>query len=230
MSLLAIDKELNALKNKTYAEHAQRFFKTAKGEYGEGDCFLGIRVPALRKLAKQYKNIDLSAVQKLLDSKWHEKRLMALFILIHQYKNSPDQVYKMYINNFKNINNWDLVDTSCHKIIGPYLFEKDRSILYKWSKSKDLWTKRISMMSTYYFIQRKQFEDALNLAEILLNDKHDLIHKVVGWMLREIGNKSKATEDTFLKKHYKVMPRTMLRYAIEKYPQTERKKILNSLW
>lgn len=230
MSLSAIDKELNALKNKNYAEHAQRFFKTGKGEYGEGDCFLGIRVPELRKLAKGYKEISLNDVQKLLDSKWHEKRLMALFILIHQFKKNPEQSYKLYINNFKNINNWDLVDTTCHKIIGPYLFEKDRSILYKWAKSKDLWTKRISMMSTYYFIQRKQFEDTLNLAEILLNDKHDLIHKVVGWMLREIGNKSKATEDTFLKKHYKVMPRTMLRYAIERYPQAERKKILNSLW
>ncbi|MCI5072334.1 DNA alkylation repair protein [bacterium] len=230
MNMLAIDKDLNALKNKSYAEHAQSFFKTGKGEYGEGDCFLGIRVPVLRKLAKQYKDIDLSTVQKLLDSKWHEKRLLGLFILIHQYKDNPDQVYKVYTNNFKNINNWDLVDTTCHKIIGPHLFDKDRSVLYTWARSKNLWTKRISMMTTYYFIQRNQFQDTLKLAEVLLDDEHDLIHKIVGWMLREVGKRSKATEDQFLKKHYKVMPRTMLRYAIEKYPQTERKKILNSSW
>lgn len=222
--------ELRKLKNKKYAVHHQKFFKTAKGEYGEGDKFLGLRVPDVRKIAKKFKDLDLLKVQQLIESKWHEERMCGLYILIHQYKKNPDVIYKCYLKNFKYINNWDLVDTTCHKIIGPQLINADRKILFKWAKSKDLWTKRISMMTTYYFIQNNDYKDTLKLAKVLLKDEHDLIHKVVGWMLREIGKRDKKTEDKFLKTHYKEMPRTMLRYAIEKYPEVQRQKILKGTW
>lgn len=230
-------KDLHAIKNQEYAEHALRFFKTGKGEYGEGDKFLGVRVPNIRAIAKTYPDASLKVVDSLIESKWHEERMLGLFIIVNRYtklkKKDPiaaTKIYKYYLSKFKYINNWDLVDSTCHKIIGPELIDKDRAVLFKWAKSKDLWTKRISMMSTYYLIQRHQFDETLKIAEILLLDEHDLIHKIVGWMLREVGNKNKAIEDKFLKKHYKKMPRTMLRYAIEKYPQNQRKQLLAGMF
>lgn len=230
-------KKIRKLKNKEYAQKSLYFFKTGKGEYGEGDQFLGVRTPNIRLIAQENIDLPLGDISELVESKWHEERLLGLFILVYRYtklKKKDDtkasRLYAFYIKQFKYINNWDLVDTTCHKIIGPELINKNRDILYKWGKSKDLWTRRISMMTTYYFIKRDDYSDTLKLAEILLNDKEDLIHKVVGWMLREIGKRDKSVEDKFLKKHYKKMPRTMLRYAIEKFPQVERQKILKGLW
>ena len=225
-----ISKELKSLANPKIAEHSKRFFKTGKGEYGYGDKFLGIRVPVLRKLVRSYLCIELQQIQHLLESIYHEERLFALLLLVEKFQRGSQKeqksIYKLYLDNTANINNWDLVDCSAHKIVGPYLADKKRLVLYKLCKSESLWERRIAIISTYYFIKLNDFEDALNLSSALLNDKHDLIHKAVGWMLREIGNRDLATEKAFLKPHYKAMPRTTLRYAIEKFPEVDRKKYL----
>ncbi len=216
--------DLQKLKNPKKAKLLQRFFKTGKGDYGEGDIFLGIMVPEQRKISKKYNNLPLSDIQKLLSTKIHEQRLIALFILIHQYKKTSNkkEIIEFYLKNTKNINNWDLVDLSAPKILGDYLLEKPKSTLYKLSNSNNLWERRIAVMSTFAFIRAGKFDDSTKIAETLLSDKHDLIHKAVGWMLREIGKKDLATEEKFLKKHHQYMPRTMLRYAIEKFPEHKR--------
>ncbi len=206
-----IKKELDKLKNKKTKEILQKFFKTKKGEYGKGDIFLGIKVPVLRKVSNKYKDLSFEELQDLIDSKIHEYTMCALFILITK----KEKGVKFYLKNTKRINNWDLVDLSAPKILGEYL--QDRSILYKLAKSKNLWERRISIITTFRYIKDNDFTDTLKISEILLNDKHDLIHKAVGWMLREIGKRDKKVEEKFLKKYYKTMPRTMLRYAIEKF-------------
>jgi 3-methyladenine DNA glycosylase AlkD len=226
--------ELIELKDDKIATHSQGFFKTGKGEYGAGDIFLGIRVPVLRKISKKYKALELVELEKIITSKFHEARLLSLYLLVLKFKKAKtpeDQkvIIDFYLAHTKYVNNWDLVDSSAHYILGPYLMDKDKSILYQFAKSNDLWEKRIGMMSTFHFIKNNQFQDALNIAEILLHDHHDLIHKAVGWMLREIGNKDKPVEEQFLLKYYKTMPRTMLRYAIEKFPKEERKEYLEGL-
>ena len=216
---------INSLQNHASSEiaaHSQRFFKTGPGEYGEGDVFIGIRIPTLRAIAKG--NVDLSVfdVQDILQSPLHEQRLCALLIWTYQYPKAnsatKEAIYQCYLRNTQYINNWDLVDASAHKLIGPHLAKRDRGILHKLAHSTDLWERRIAMFSCYYFIKRSDFSDALLIAEQLLNDKHDLIHKVVGWMLREVGKQDLAVERQFLNQHYHTMPRTMLRYAIEKFP------------
>ena len=188
---------------------------------------MGIIVPEQRKIANKYKSLDLKDVQKLLDSKIHEERLVALFILVDKYAKAEEKekkdIFDFYLRNTQKINNWDLVDLSAHKILGEYLSDKDRSIIYKLAKSENLWERRIAVLTTFRFIKNSQFEDALKIGEFLLKDKHDLIHKAVGWMLREIGNRDQKTEEEFLMKYYKVMPRTMLRYAIEKLDDKKRK-------
>ncbi|MEK6845075.1 MAG: DNA alkylation repair protein [Nanoarchaeota archaeon] len=228
--LIKLKNELESLANKDKAEIYQRFFKTGKGEYGEGDIFMGITVPLQRKAAKKYLNLSVPKIQELLKSKIHEYRLTALFILINKYKKSneaeKENLFNLYLENIKFINNWDLVDSSAHHILGDFLFEKEKKILYDLANSNNLWKKRISIIATFNFIRKNEFEDALTIAEILLNDKHDLIHKAVGWMLREIGNRDIKTEEKFLRFHYKKMPRTMLRYSIEKFPENKRKKYL----
>ncbi len=225
-----IKKDFIKLENPTKAQILSGFFKTGKGQYGEGDVFLGITVPLQRKLACKYLNLKMSDIQKLLNSKIHEYRLTALFILIARYQKSnletKEKIVNFYLKNLKNINNWDLVDLSAPKILGHYLQDKDKSLLYELAKSNNLWKRRISMLTTYTFIKNKQFDDTLKIAELLLNDKQDLIHKAVGWMLREIGKIDQKTEEMFLKKYYKIMPRTMLRYAIEKFPEEKRKYYL----
>lgn len=230
MSLSEIRKEISKQKNPAQAINLQRFFKTGKGEYGEGDVFYGIKVPVQRMIAGQFNDLSLDDLKALLTSKVHEERLIAAFILVDQFKKGNEKkkkiIFDFYLKNRKGINNWDLVDLSAPKIVGVYLIDKEKELLYKFARSKDLWEKRISIISTQAFIREHFFEDTLNISEILLNDKHDLIHKAVGWMLREIGNRDLETEEQFLKKHYKIMPRTMLRYAIEKFPEKKRKAYL----
>ena len=230
-SLTQLKKELKKLANPKQAEVLQRFFKTGKGEYGEGDIFLGIKVPVQREAADKFQELSLKDIEKLLDSKIHEHRMMALFVLIKQYKKADENtkkiIFDFYLKNTKNINNWDLVDLSTPKIVGDYLLDKPRSVLYKLAQSKNLWERRIAIISTWIIIRNNEFDDTLKIAKILLNDKHDLIHKAVGWMLREVGKRDQKLEEEFLQKHYSKMPRVMLRYAIEKFDEKKRKFYLN---
>ena len=229
MSLSKLKKDLRSKSNSKRAKNLQRFFKTGKGEYGEGDVFLGITVPESRKIAQKHKDLGLTYIKKLLSSKFHEERLVALLILVHRFSKGDEQqrksIFAFYLKNTKHINNWDLVDLSSHKIVGEYLSNKPKKILYKLARSKDLWERRISVISTFRFIRDNKFNDSLKIAAILLKDEYDLIHKAVGWMLREIGKKSLKDEEKFLKKYYKRMPRTMLRYAIERFPEKSGKLI-----
>ena len=204
----------------------QRYFKTGKGEYGEGDIFLGLTMPKQRRITKKYISLSLPKVQKLLDSKIHEHRMAAGIILTHKYKKNPEEIFNFYLKNAKKFNNWDLVDVTCPRVIGEFLRDKDKKPLYQLVRSDNLWEKRIAIISTYAFIKHGQFEDTLAISELLLKDKHDLIHKAVGWMLREVGKKDKQVLDKFIKQHYSDIPRTTLRYAIEKHPEQERKKWL----
>ena len=230
MNQKIIHNDLMLLANKKIAEHSQRFFKTGKGEYGESDIFLGIRVPVLRKLVNKYRGISLEEVSKLLHSKFHEERLLAVLMLVQLFKTGGDeeqkQIYNLYLDNIEFINNWDIVDISAGNIVGAYLHEKDKALLYRLVYADNLWERRISIISTFYFIRQNEFDDTLKIAEILLNDKEDLIQKAVGWMLREVGKREIEIEEEFLQGHFMKMPRTMLRYAIEKFPETRRKMYL----
>ncbi len=219
-----ITKQLKALGNKTAAEHAKRFFKIGPGQYGEGDLFLGIKVPVLRQLAKEHCDITLDDLIELLHSPLHEVRMMALLIMVLQYKHGNNQtsIYRAYLDNTHRVNNWDLVDGSAADIVGAHLFERDRKPLYKLAKSKSLWERRIAIVATFYFIRRNQFADTLAIAVLLLNDKEDLMHKAVGWMLREVGKRDLKVEEGFLIPRYKQIPRTLLRYAIERFPEPKR--------
>jgi 3-methyladenine DNA glycosylase AlkD len=221
--LQELKQELQKLGNLEDAQHAQRFFKTGKDQYGEGDVFLGISVPKQRKVANKY-DLNFEEIQNLLNSEIHEHRLVGLFILIRN--KNKEGAFRFYLKNISRINNWDLVDYSAHRIVGGFLLDKDRKVLYELAKSDNLWEKRIAMISTFAFIQNNQFEDTLAIAEILLNDSHDLIHKAVGWMLREVGKKNQKVLEDFLKKHYSNIPRTTLRYAIERFEEKKRKKFL----
>ena len=230
MSLKNLRTILKSHANSEQAKVYLRFFKTGKGEYGEGDQFLGIKVPVSRSIAKQFKDLLLTEIQELLNSQVHEERLIGLFILVEQYRKADEMkrqtIYEFYLKNAKRVNNWDLVDLSAEKIIGAYLLDKNKQVLFKLAKSKNLWEKRISIMSTFHFIRNGFYDTTLEIADVLLKDEHDLIHKAVGWMLREIGNRNLAEEEKFLKKRYKTMPRTMLRYAIEKFPEQKRQAYL----
>ena len=222
-----IKRDLSQLSNPEKAKKLSRFFKTGKGQYGEGDIFLGIPVPEQRKVAKRYIDLPLNDLQELLRSKIHEHRLTALLILVSKYgkadNSGKDENFRFYLKNIENINNWDLVDLSAPKIVGDYLVNKDTSILLKLAKSNNLWERRIAILSTFQFIRNNDFEDALSISELLLHDEHDLIHKAVGWMLREIGKRDQEIEELFLSKYCIQMPRTMLRYAIEKFDENKRK-------
>ncbi len=229
--LQELKKELRNKADPKRAKVLQGFFKTGAGQYGDGDMFLGIIVPDLRKIAVKYKNLSFLEVTELLKSKIHEERLTALLILTHNFKESGEQerkkIFNFYLKNTRFINNWDLVDLSADKIMGEYLSgKKDRKILYKLSKSKNLWERRIAIISTFNFIKNGEFKDTLKISRLLLNDDHDLIRKAVGWMLREAGKRSFEAEEKFLRKHYKKMPRIMLRYAIEKFPESKRRGYL----
>lgn len=212
--------------------HYLGYFKTGSGEYSEGDKFLGISVPNQRKVAKKYPNMPLSEVQKLIEHEIHECRLTAVLLLVYRIERaSPDileEVAGFYLRNLQYVNNWDIVDSSCRHILGPFLENKERDLLYDLARSGDLWERRISIVTCYHFIRNNDFSDTLALADILLEDDHDLIQKAVGWMLREVGNRDLDTEVLFLQEddRYKKMPRTMLRYAIEKFEEPIRKKYL----
>ena len=229
LTLSGLKKELKKTANPKKAKILQRFFKTGSGEYGEGDVFWGVAVPEIRKTTKKYRGLKLEEAAKLLSSEIHEERLTALIIMVNKFQlgEEKEKIYNIYLKNRKYVNNWDLVDLSADKIVGAYLFDKPKAILFDLIKSKRIWDKRISVMATFYFIKKNKFETTLKISEKLLNDEHDLIHKAVGWMLREVGKRNLKTEEKFLKKHCREMPRTMLRYAIEKFPEKKRKQYLS---
>ena len=224
--------ELQSIGSSEKAVHLSRFFKTGPGQYGEGDRFLGVMVPYSRAIAKANKAMPLEEVQLLLESPWHEARLCALLILVYRFKERKiteeerEQIYSFYIKNARRCNNWDLVDLSCRDIVGEYLVDKDRSILYRLADSENLWEQRIAIVATWAFIRRLDFNDTLALAERLMAHKHDLMHKAVGWMLREVGKKDRETLTNFLEKNATQLPRTTLRYAIEHYPESQRQYFL----
>lgn len=223
-----VRQELDLLKDSEKAKFLARFFKTGKGQYAEGDIFLGITVPEQRKVAKKYKQTELADVHKLLKSKIHEHRLVALLVVVVKFReaNEKDQekIFRFYLRNIRYINNWDLVDGSAPQIIGGYLLQRPakRKVLYHLAKSKNLWERRISILATLTFIRNKEFRDTLQIARELLKDEHDLIHKAVGWMLREVGKLDQSAEEEFLEEHHGIMPRTMLRYAIERFNKEKR--------
>jgi len=228
----SVKRELKEKADTEKALHLQKFFKAVPGGYGEGDKFIGVSVPDQKKIAKKYyKDCTLNEAEELLNAKIHEYRLTSLFIMIYKFENSKEEeeqkaIVDLYVKNIKNVNNWDLVDSSAYKILGSYLEDKDKGLLYEYADSGDLWKQRIAVITTFHFIRNNQYTDTLNIAEILLNHKHDLIHKAVGWMLREVGKRDFETEYDFLRKNYKNMPRTMLRYAIEKFDEKLRKQFL----
>ena len=226
-----LTREFRKQKNPEKSLILQRFFKTGPGEYGNGDKFHGIVVPITRKFSKKYIDLSMPDLEKLIQSKWHEERLLALLILVLQYQRSQDlktqkKIYQFYIKHQKFINNWDLVDLTAPHIVGHYLFDKDKSVLTNWANSTLLWRRRVAALATFYFIRQNQFNETLKLAKQLINDKEDLIHKSVGWMLREVGKRDVRALENFLNKYSKKMPCTMLRYAIERFPEKKRKGYL----
>lgn len=229
-TLKALRKELYGLANPADAKFLQGFFKTGRGQYGEGDKFLGLRVPVLRRLARNYAELSRHDVLKMLASPWHEERLLALVIMVEAYEAGDGAerklVHRDYLANTRYINNWDLVDASAGGIVGAHLEAGNIDLLLRLARSKDMWERRIAIVATFYFIKRDRFGPTLIIAELLLRDSHDLIHKAVGWMLREVGKRDRKVLDGFLREHYHGMPRTMLRYAIERHPEDLRKKYL----
>jgi 3-methyladenine DNA glycosylase AlkD len=230
ISIKEVKAEIRSLENSSKAKFLQRFFKTGKGEYAEGDIFLGITVPVSRSLAKKFSGLSIDDSFSLLKSKLHEERLIALFIITRHFEKSPIEKQKdlidKYLAHTKFINNWDLVDSSAYKILGKYLLDKPKDILFKLAKSPMLWERRIAMVSTYAFIKQKESTLTFQLALLLMNDKEDLMHKAVGWMLREAGKHDPIGLEIFLSENYKKMPRTMLRYSIEKFSEKKRKAFL----
>jgi len=229
-TLAAIRAELQELGDPVRATHSLRFFKTGPGEYGEGDKFLGLTVPVMRTLVRKYRALADDAALELLASPWHEERLVALLLLVDGYKHGDERrrqkIHRAYLANARWINNWDLVDSSAEHVVGPHLDAGDISLLEQLARSKNIWERRIAIVSTFHFIKRNEFRPTLRIATILLGDSHDLIHKAVGWMLREVGKRDRKTLDAFLKRHYRQLPRTMLRYAIERHPERTRKRYL----
>lgn len=229
-ALAQVKKELRALADPDIAEFLQRFFKTGPGEYGQGDKFLGIRVPQLRAIVKRARGATADDAIALLKSPWHEERFVALMLMVKLYRSeSPEvrnRIYRAYLDHTRYINNWDLVDASAEHIVGAHTVPSQLATLKKLARSPNLWERRIAMLSTFHHIKRGEYSTALSIATILVDDPHDLIHKAVGWMLREIGKRDPAREREFLATHYAQMPRTMLRYAIERFPEAERQSYL----
>lgn len=229
-SAKAIQADLKRVSNARDAEFLQRFFKTGEGQYEHGDRFRGIRVPESRAIVRKHPDATIDTAVDLLASEFHEDRLVALLFMVRLYKNGDDAqraaVYKAYLANTARINNWDLVDLSAEWVVGWHLMERSRKPLYGLAASKNLWERRISILSTFYFIKHHHYDDTFAIAELLMGDKEDLIHKAVGWMIREVANRDGDAARKFLRRHYSKMPRTMLRYAIEKFPEAERQSYL----
>jgi 3-methyladenine DNA glycosylase AlkD len=230
MTAQKIQKRLRQFASKKKAKILQGFFKTGPGEYGEGDIFLGVVVPDIRRVAKEFHDAPLDEITMLLASSVHEERLLALFMLVHAYSKGDDsrkgKIFRLYLKSTKYINNWDLVDLSAPNIVGAYLLDKSRRPLYALARSRNLWKRRMAILATFPFIKRNDFDDTLGIAKILLKDDHDLMHKAVGWMLREVGKREVTAEENFLRRHYHKMPRTMLRYAIERFSEGKRRQYL----
>ena len=230
--MLHIQKQIQKNANKEKAKVYQRFFKTGKWEYGEGDVFLGLTVPQSRIIAKQFLDLSFVDIETLLQSKYHEERLIGLLILVENYKNKKTtlqqkkKIYHFYIQNTAFVNNWDLVDSSADKIVGEFLSDKKKDLLHKLVASKNIWERRIAIVATFAFIRKNQFQETFQITEKLLNDNHDLLHKAAGWMLREAGKRNQEQLELFLQQHYKKMPRTMLRYSIERFDEGKRKRYL----
>jgi 3-methyladenine DNA glycosylase AlkD len=230
LKLNALRKSLQKQADPHKARILQGFFKTGPGEYGENDIFIGVPVPELRKLAKIFPALELKDLQVLIQSRIHEERQVALFILIIQFNHGPTArqkaVYSFYLRNLRFINNWDLVDASAEHILGAYLADKDKTLLNRLAHSRNFWKRRIAILSTFHYIKKGEFDETLKIARLLLHDSEDLIHKAVGWLLREIGKRNLKAGEDFLRQHYKTMPRTMLRYAIERFPEPKRRAYL----
>jgi len=222
--------ELRRFADPVRATHSLRFFKTGPGQYGEGDKFLGLTVPEMRSIVRKYRELGDDDALHLLASAWHEERLVALLLLVEGHRRGDERrrerIHRAYLANAHWINNWDLVDCSAACVVGSHLEADEISLLQKLARSKNIWERRIAIVSTFHFIRRDEFRPTLKIAAVLLGDSHDLIHKAVGWMLREVGKRDRKTLDAFLNTRYKKMPRTMLRYAIERHPEALRKKYL----
>lgn len=234
LTLADLRRELARAADPKRAGNLAWFFKTGKGQYGEGDVFCGITVPVMRKLAKRYAHLKLLDIQKLLSSRVHEHRFTALVILVSQYESgdsaSKQKIFDFYLQHTRYVNNWDLVDTSAPYIVGEHLLSRPRSVLYSLARSSSLWERRIAMVATMTLIRNDDLEDAFAIAELLLTDKHDLIHKAVGWMLREAGKRSTPALLDFLQRNYSAVPRTSLRYAVERLPEPQQKRILKGIF
>lgn len=225
---------VKALKAKARPEKIavyRNFFKTGPGEYGEGDRFIGVTVPDTRLTAEAFAALPMSGIKKLMASPVHEVRMLGLFILVGRYEKGGEKekeaAYRFYLAHTRHVNNWDLVDGSAHYIVGPHLLNKSKAPLFRLARSKNLWERRVAIISTFHFIRQNRFEETLKLSEMLLSDAHDLMHKAVGWMLREVGKRDSRTLERFLRTHAHRMPRTALRYAIERFPETKRRAYLN---
>jgi 3-methyladenine DNA glycosylase AlkD len=227
---MTISRALRHYASSTRASVSQRFFKTGPGQYGEGDVFVGVTVPDTRKVARQYDNLSFEKLHKLLQSEIHEERLLALLILVEQFKKGDQkkqrEIFTFYTTHLDRVNNWDLVDLSAHQIIGAWLQSRSHSLLYRLAKSKNMWHRRVAIVATYHFIRVHDFRDTISIAKVLFRDDHDLIHKAVGWMLREVGKRDERVLCDFLDIHTPQMPRTMLRYAIERLPVTQRRNYM----
>jgi 3-methyladenine DNA glycosylase AlkD len=230
MEVIKLKRDLKRLSSNEKAKILQRFFKTGPGEYAAGDVFIGVTVPQIRAVVKKYQNISIHETVKLLKSKVHEERLAAVLILITKYAKADIDgkkiIYEIYLKNTKQINNWDLVDLTAAHIVGAYLLDKNKKTMYRLARSRSLWERRIAVLATFHYIKISQFAEIFKIAKILLRDQEDLIQKAVGWMLREVGKRNLIAEEHFLKTDYRRMPRTMLRYAIERFPESKRQAYL----
>lgn len=233
MTAADIQDRLRSFASEEKARHLSRFFKTGPGQYGEGDAFLGVMVPQTRRVAREFREAPLAVVRKLLRSKWHEERLLAILLLVHKFEHGDDvqrkKIFDLYLANTRHINNWDLVDLSAHRIVGSFLDVGSRSLLYQMARSRSLWERRMSIIATFAYIRKNEFGDALDLARELLSDEEDLIHKATGWVLREVGKKDAVVLEGFLQEHHGRMPRTALRYAIERLPPQQRTSYLRRI-
>lgn len=233
ITLTSLQREARDLADPAVAAHSRGYFKTGPGQYGEGDAFLGLRVPTLRSLVRKYRTLDYTDAVELLKSAWHEERLLGALLLVNAYERGDERkkerIHRAYLRNAKRVNNWDLVDSSAPQIVGAHLTPRNVALLVDLAKSRNIWERRIAIIATQHFIRNSEFRPTLTIAALLIDDPEDLIHKAVGWMLREVGNRDRAVLDSFLSKHYARMPRTMLRYAIERHPEKLRRAYLKGI-